>query len=141
MKAQYVRDLRPYNTAAIVSKDMPIRGLVELIVKHPEFRFLCIVNEKENLLGIINRKHLFYAIFSHHVPSSSMVKKLFTLLTSELASDLVVKDFVTCKESDSLKDVINMLIKNDLDAIPVVTENGKLEGIVNVERLFKEWLM
>ena len=140
MKAKIVQDLRPYNTAAIVTEDMALRGMVQLFVEHPELHSLCVVDDTGNLRGLVNRKDLFHAIFSHQVPASSMVKKLYTLLTSEHASDLLVKHVHTCKETDSLDDVINQMISNHLDAVPVVREDGKLEGIINVERLFKEWL-
>jgi CBS domain-containing protein len=140
MKAKIVKDLRPYNTAAIVSEDMALKGMVQLFVEHPELHSLCVVDDAGNLLGLIDRIHLFQAIFSHQVPASSMVKKLYYLLTSEQASDLLVKHVHTCKETDSLDDVINRMISSHLDAIPVVRQDGKLEGIIDVERLFKEWL-
>lgn len=140
MKAQFVKDIRPYNTAAIVSKDKAIRAMVQIIVDHPELHYLCVIDESDNLLGLISRKRLFQAIFSHHVSAGSMVTKLYTLLTSEQASDLLVKHVLTCKESDSLDEVINLMIRRRLDAIPVVDANGKLEGIINIERLFEEWL-
>ncbi len=140
MKAQYVKDLRPYNTAAIVSKEMPLRSMVENVVEHPEVRYLCVVDESNKLLGLISRKRLFQAIFLHHVPASSMVSKLYTLLTSEQASDLLVTHVITCRETDSMNDLINIMIKRRLDAIPVLDKNGRLEGIVSIEHIFLKWL-
>ena len=140
MKAQIVKDLRPYNRAAIVSEDMDLRAMAQLFVEHPELHSLCVVDENENLLGLIDRKHLFRAIYSHHVPASSMVKKLYTLLTSEQASDLLIKHVSSCKDTDSLNNVINWMIEQQLDVIPVIADNGKLEGMINIEQLFQEWL-
>ncbi len=140
MKAQYVKDLRPYNRAAIVSKDMPIRAMVKIVVEHPEVHYLCVVDESEKLLGLISRKKLFQAIFSHHVPASSMVSKLYALLTSEQASDILVTHVITCTETDTLNDLINTMIKRRLDAIPVVNKEEKLEGIISIERIFSKWL-
>ena len=140
MKSKFVQDLRPYHTAPIVSKDMAIRRMVQVVVEHPECHFLCVVDQGDHLLGLIDRKQLFRAIFTHHVSASSMVKQLFTLLTSEQASDLIVKDVLTCRGTDSLDDLIKLIIEHHLDAVPVVSEEGRLEGIITFERIFREWL-
>ena len=140
MKAQYVKDLRPYNSAAIVSQDALIRDMVEIIVKYPELHYLCVTDESGKLKGLIGRKRLFQAIFSHHVSASEMVSQLYTLLTSQQASDLLIKHVVTCRETDTVNELIDLLVKHNLDAIPVVNEEGKLEGIISIQRLFSEWL-
>jgi len=140
MKAKYVKDLHPYNTATIVTKDLAMRDMVELFVKHSKLHILCVIDERNQLLGLVDRRHLFHAIFSHHVPAGSMVKELYSLLTSEQASDLLIKHVITCKETDSIEDVIQLMINNCLDAVPVLSTSGKLEGVISIERLFKEWL-
>jgi CBS domain-containing protein len=114
--------------------------MAELIVKHPEIHYLCVVDGSDNLMGLISRKRLFKAIFSHNVSASSKVTELYSLLTSESAADLLVKHVFTCKESDPLDKVIDLMISHRLDAIPVLNEDGKLEGLVTIERLLSKWL-
>jgi CBS domain-containing protein len=140
MSKQLIKDLRPYNTIANVSKDMTIRSMAELIVKHPEIHYLCVVDDADKLLGLISRKRLFQAIFSHHVSANTKVTELYSLLTSEHAEDLLIKHFFTCHESDALDKIINLMIKHQLNAIPVLTKDEKLEGLVTIERLLSKWL-
>lgn len=140
MRKQLIKDLHPYNTIANVSKDMTIRSMAELIVRHPEVHYLCVVDESDNLLGVISRKRLFQAIFSHHVSASSKVTELYSLLTSEHAADLLIKHVFTCKESDPLEKIIGLMINRRLNAIPVLNKVGKLEGLVTIERLLSKWL-
>ena len=140
MKEQLIEDLRPYNTIANVSENTTIRSMAELIVKHPEIHCLCVVNDSNNLMGLISRKRLFKAIFSHHVSASSKMTELYSLLTSENAADLLIKHVFTCKESDSMDEVINLMVKRRLDAIPVLNKAGKFEGLVTIERLLSKWL-
>lgn len=140
MRKQLIKDLRPYNTIANVSKDMTIRSMAELIVKHPEVHYLCVVDEYDNLLGLISRKRLFQAIFSHHVSASSKLTELYALLTSQHAADLLIKHVFTCKESDPLEKIIDLMINRRLNALPVVNKAGKLEGLVTIERLLSKWL-
>ena len=136
----FVKDLRPYNTVANVSEDMTIRSMAGLIVKHPEIHYLCVVNDSDILLGLISRKRLFKAIFSHHVSADSKVTELFSLLTSENAADLLIKHVFTCKESDRMDEVINRMIKHRLNAIPVLNESGKHEGMITLEMLIAKWI-
>jgi CBS domain-containing protein len=140
MMKQLIKDLHPYNTIANVSEDMTIRSMAKLIVKHPEIHYLCVVDESENLLGLISRKRLFQSIFSHSVSASSKVTELYSLLTSEHAGDLVIRHVLTCKESDPLDEIINLMISHRLNAIPVLNEVGKFEGLVTIERLLSKWL-
>ena len=140
MSKQLIKDLRPYNKIANVSKDMTIRAMAERIVKHPEIHCLCVVDDSGKLLGLINRKRLFQAIFSHHVSASTKVTELYSLLTSESAEDLLIKHFLTCNESDQLDKIINLMIKNRLNAIPVLNEDEKIEGVVTIELLLSKWL-
>jgi CBS domain-containing protein len=140
MSKQLIKDLRPYNTIANVSENMTIRSMAELIVKHPEIHYLCVVDDSDNLMGLISRKRLFKAIFSHNVSASSKVTELYSLLTSENAADLLIKHVFTCKELDPLDKIINLMIRHRLNAIPVLNKAGRLEGLVTIERLLSKWL-
>lgn len=135
-----VKELRPYLPAVTVSQDKTIQDMVELITNHTNCHFLCVIDQDKNLLGLIHRKQLFNAVFSHHVSSGSMVKKLYTLLTSEQASDLIIEHILTCKETDSIDDLIKLIIEHNVFAVPVVSESGKLQGMVTIHQLFQEWL-
>ena len=140
LSEQLIKDLRPYNRIANVSKDKTIRSMAELIVEHPEIHYLCVVDELDNLLGLISRDRLFQAIFSHHVSADSKVTELYSLLTSENAGDLLIKHVFTCKETDTVHDAIKLMIKKRLNAVPVLNESGKLEGLLTIERFLSEWL-
>ena len=140
MSKQLIKDLRPYNTIANVSKDITIRSMAELIVKDPEIHYFCVVDDSDKLLGLISRKRLFQAIFSHHVSASKKVTELYSLLTSEDAEDLLIKHFYTCNETDPLDKIIELMIEHRLNAVPVLNEDEKLQGLVTVERLLSKWL-
>ncbi len=140
MKKQLIKDLYPYNTIGNVSGAITIREMAKLVVKHPETHYLCVVDDSDNLLGLVSRERLFQAIFSHHVSASAKVTELYSLLTSEHAEDLLIKHFITCNESDPLDEIINLMVKHQLDAIPVLNKNEKLEGLLTIEQLLSNWL-
>ena len=140
MNKLLIKDLRPYNRIANVSEDMTIRSMAELIVRHPEIHYLCVVDESDYLMGLISRKRLFKAIFSHHVSAGSKVTELYSLLTSENASDLLIRHVFTCKESDPVDGIINQVINRGLNAVPVLNDTGKLEGQITIELFLSKWL-
>ena len=140
MRAHLVKDLHPYKTIANVSEKATIRDMAKLIVEHPGLHFLSVIDEGGYLLGLISRKRLFQSIFSHHVSASSMVTTLYSLLTSEYATDLLLKHVITCREMDSLDKAINTMIENRLDGIPVLDGSGKYKGLLTIEQLLQNWL-
>jgi len=140
MRRQLIKDLYPYNTTANISKKTTIRSMAELIVNHPEIHFLSVVDTSDKLLGLISRKRLFQAIFSHHVSANSKITELYSLLTSEYAEDLLIKQVFTCNETDSLDKIINLMINRGLEAVPVLNKAGKFSGLVTIERLLSKWL-
>jgi CBS-domain-containing membrane protein len=135
-----IKDLHPYSTISNVSKEMTIRAMAEQIVSHPEIHYFCVLDKSGYLVGLISRKRLFQAIFSHNVSASSNVTELYSLLSSEYAEDLLIRHVLTCKESDKIDKVINLMIEHRLNAIPVLNSDGKFEGLVTIERLLAKWI-
>lgn len=140
MNSKCIQDLKPYKPAVTVAKDMSINAMVKLLLAQPVVRFLCVVDGDGALIGLVGRKRLFSAVFSHHVSPASLVHKLYTFVTSESASDLLIRHIITVEERDKLDDVITMMIKHDLYEIPVVTPQRKVLGFVSMDMMWKEWL-
>lgn len=140
MKTQLVKNLQPYKPPVIVQGDARITEMAELFVNHPSMHYLCLVDRSGELRGLIARKKLFQAIYAHHLPPDSMVSRLFTLITSETASDLLVEHIVTIGEDDTIEDLIKAMMEHDLDSLPVLDNGGKPLGFVNIEMILKLWL-
>jgi CBS-domain-containing membrane protein len=140
METVLIRDLRPYKPAVVVAGEMSINAMVELLLAEPLTRFLCVVDDAGTLVGLVGRKRLFRAVFSHHVSPASIVHQLYTLVTSERAADLLIRHVITVREADTLDEVIRMLIKHDLYELPVVTPDRRVLGFVTMDMLWRQWL-
>jgi len=140
MNVKLIQDLKPYEPVTAVSQDMSIKAMVELLLAKPAVRYFCVLDEDGKLIGLIGRKRLFKGVFSHNVSKASMVYQLYTLVTSESASDLLIRNVVMVKETDKLDNVIEMMIERDLYQIPVVSEEKKILGFVCMDMILKEWL-
>ncbi|RMG66027.1 MAG: CBS domain-containing protein [Calditrichaeota bacterium] len=140
MKKQTVSEFKPYEKALIIEENTSIQKMVTLALKHPRNRNLCVVNHKRELLGLIHRKRLFRAVFSHHVPPTSSIHELFTLLTSEIAGDILIRNVITTHPTQKIDDVIKIFIEHDLFEMPVINEEKKVLGLLSIDMILKEWL-
>ncbi|QGU95575.1 CBS domain-containing protein [Clostridium bovifaecis] len=48
-----------------------------------------------------------------------------------LAKDIMKREVVSIKEDETLKDVVEMMIKHDISGLPVVNNSGKIVGIIS----------
>lgn len=56
-----------------------------------------------------------------------------------VVGDLMTKDVIVMRESTPYKEVVDLMLANDVSAVPVVDENGHLAGIVSeADLLLKE---
>ncbi len=141
MRKMLVQELKPYEKPINVQQDTPVIELVKNFVDHPRLHNLCVINEKGILMGLINRKRLFKAVFSHFIAADSRISHLYTLTTSEYAGDLLIKHVISIKEQDCLDDLIKKMINNDLYEIPVMDEAGKVLGFLTAAKILSEWLL
>lgn len=135
-----VKEMAPYETHLVVSKDHTIVEMVKQITEHPEKHHLCVVDEEGKLQGLINRKKIFQVAFTHHVSGSIGVSRLFKLITSESADDLLIRDVFTASEDDRIEKVIKTMIEHELVEVPVVDRDEKVMGLLTSGMLLKEWL-
>jgi len=123
-----------------VREEDSLEQVVETVLAHPEAHDLCVVDDDEYLLGVINIKKLFRTLFAHHADPNLMVRHLLELVGSETAGHLMVTDPQSALETDNLGDAIKKMVRNNLGEIPVVTEEGKLLGSVSMGLVFDLWL-
>ena len=140
MKKKAVAEFQPFAEALKIDKNATIRQMVELFVDHPQRHHLCILDENESLLGLIDRKRLFKAIFSHHVSGSSRIGQLFTLLTSENAGDLMLQEVISISPDESIGKVIETMIRENIFELPVVDANNRVLGFLSSELILRTWL-
>ncbi len=140
MKLRKIRELRPYEIPIMVRSNAHIRDLVEEFMKNPSLHHLCVVDEKEALLGLINRKRVFKAIFHHHISPEARLSKLISYVTAETSSDLMLTHVFTCREDEEIYDLIKMMIEQRIREVPVVDKKNRVLGFVTIPMLLKKWL-
>ena len=135
-----VKEMAPYEKHLVVSKGQTIVEMVKQIIEHPAIHHLCVVDEEGKLQGLINRKKIFQVVFAHHVSGSIGVSRLFKLLTSESADDLLIRHVFAAGEDDRIDKVIRTMIEHELVEVPVVDRDKKVMGLLTSGMLLNEWL-
>jgi CBS domain-containing protein len=135
-----VKEMAPFQTHLVTAKDQTIAKMVRQIIDHPAAHHLCVVDEGGRLQGLISRERIFQAVFAYHASGSARVSQLFTLVASESADDLFIRDVYTASGEDRVDEVIRTIIEHGLVEVPVVDEGGKILGLLTSEMLLRKWL-
>ncbi len=99
------------------TKDTPILEAIDLMLQH-WISGLPVVDANHSVVGIITEKDLLKLY-----GKTSEVKNI-------TVNDIMTKEVVCFKETDSLDDVCECLMKNDFRRVPVLSD-GKLVGVIS----------
>jgi CBS domain-containing protein len=139
MKKRVVKDFRPYEAPATISEDVDLMDIVHVFINNLVLHNICVVDSQGRLSGLINRKRIFKAIFSHHVGAHSRVSNLLHFLTAETSGEIMVTHIVTATEDDSIDDVIRNMIDHNIREIPILDKEGGVIGFITLLRIMEEW--
>ena len=103
-----------------------------------------VVDKENKVVGIVTEKDLLYKgteprfpavaeILGAHVFLGS-VKKYNTQLKKVLATsvaELMTQDVITANEDDDIKIIVDLMIKNNINRLPVLDPENKLCGIIS----------
>lgn len=137
MKKKKVKEFKPYDLPIFVQPETIIQDMIRLFLEHSNKHHLCVIDENNKLIGLISRKRIFRAIFSHHVAADSRLHELYTLLTSEKAGDLLLRNVITISEEDDIDKVICLMIEENLLELPIINNQGQVMGFLTSEMLLK----
>jgi CBS domain-containing protein len=92
------------------------------------FRRLPVVSE-ERLVGIITSTDFIKLLGSdwafNHIQTGNVRE-----ITNVRMEEIMKRDVITAKEGDKLKDIAEIMVTNDIGALPVVDDNLRIKGII-----------
>lgn len=131
-----------------ISKDATVAELVKLLIKH-KISGVPIVNEKKELIGIVSEADIIVKVSSLPFPISFSFAFLdsyesYTKSTKEYmetrVEEIMSKNIKTVKENIPLTKVVNIMINNNINRIPVLDDNNKLSGIITRADIMKSMI-
>lgn len=148
-KDTLIGDIRPSlgSKPVLVGPDSDLYQLTHKIVAEPWGRTLCVVDDKQKLLGLIPLQTLLDAIFYYVVPEEFLVEvsdyeellHFVELSHTRTAKDLM-KDPVWLRDDDRVRDAfIRMHASQCLEGLPVVDGEMRVIGFVGTLELLSLW--
>ncbi len=86
---------------------------------------LPVVDDDGKLLGIITQRDIMLSRFN---------------IGDLEVKDLMARECITVDPETELKEVLKIMLENKIERVPVVSDNGKLEGLVVVNKILKALL-
>jgi acetoin utilization protein AcuB len=93
------------------------------------------VVRKGKVVGIITRSDIRQAEPSE--ATSLNVWEINYLLSRLMVKDIMTKDVVTIRADDTIKTAASLMYQNRIGALPVVDEDGRLQGIITESDIFR----
>jgi len=131
-----------------IDKDATVAELAKLLIKH-KISGVPIVNEKKELIGIVSEADIIIKMATLPFPISFSFAFLdsyesYTKSTKEYmetrVEEIMSRHVKIAREDMPLSKVVNIMINNNINRIPVVDNNNKLSGIITRADIIKSMI-
>jgi acetoin utilization protein AcuB len=102
-------------------------------------RHLPVIGEDRRVIGIVTDRDIRSALPSSHFDEEKNQDKKKRLLDIKI-KDIMTKNPVTVSPSDTIQDALLLIQSRRFGAMPVVDEDGQLEGIISVRDLLRAFI-
>ena len=133
--------------AATVRESANIFEIAEAMIEDPKTRSVYVVDGKNRLKGIIPVIYFVKVIFHEYVPDEYLYFKVMKPIEFDMiqsldtlnASDIMLNP-IFVKSNESLKTAFQRMFSSELKEIPVVDEEMKVVGDLNILEMIEAWL-
>ena len=142
MKRIRVSDIRQLITkeASLVGPEDPLTKVAEEIVRDPKTRSVYVVDEEGKLLGIITVHLLIQFLYYPYIPAELISYDLPFLLSREPKAGDIMQPPVWARDDESVTDVLVKMFKHGLEELPVVDDEMRVVGDLNILEFIDAWL-
>jgi CBS domain-containing protein len=129
-------------TPVQVKSDTPLYQVASAMLSYPNVHVACVVNDAEQLVGLINLRALADDLFFHILPEefigevTDMEQAMSFASKSKMrtAADAMDKP-VWVKQDETVKDAFKRMHENGLPGLPVVNDLYHVTGYINLLEL------
>ena len=133
--------------AKIVRSNSDIFKIAQTMIKDPKTRSVYVVDETGRLEGIIPAIYFVKVIYHEYVPEDYLYLNMMKPIEYDMlesmntieASDIMLNP-IFVKPDDSLKTAFQNMFSNNLKEIPVVNDDMKITGELNILEMIEAWL-
>ncbi len=131
---------------ATVVRGSPLKEVAKTMVKGHRRRVVYVVDAQGRLQGAISLDDLKDTIFRYYLEAQVgdalvVTEHILEVFASEKAEDLMTTGLSVCREEEELPAVIARMIEANLKDLPVVDQEGRLIGDLDILCLLELWLL
>ena len=131
-----IKDMRmlvtPYS--GFVDKQASLDDIAKMFVADTRLKSVYVVDDKQKLVGRVTLKKLIKHEFMNLIPNSFEYFDALEFIGNKSAEELMVAP-VYVKDDDTLKTAFVKMYENDLEELPVVDDNLRLVGNIDLIEL------
>ena len=116
-----------------IGMDATIKKIQEIFEMH-KFHHLLVV-EEEKLVGVISDRDLLRELSPFIGTASETVRDTETL--NKKVHQIMTRKPVTVTKETTIQDATKLLIKKNVSCLPIVSLDGKIEGILTLKDFLK----
>ncbi len=118
------------------------------VAKRGENRFgvkgILVLDEKGDLVGMVSIKDILKAIIPHYMTMTNlgeftwdgMLEEMCRKVENRQVSEIMTADVITVDEEAPLMEVADLIVKHNLQRVPVTGKDGKPVGVIYVRDLY-----
>jgi len=133
-----ILNLRP----AIVSADTDLMEAAEVLIENPDVNNLCVVDHQQRVVGLLPIQNLADDLFLQVIPEEFLshtkdredALHFADLSRTQTAGDAMIP-IVSVKRDERVRDAFHKMHTHKLSGIPVVDEQNKITGYINLLEL------
>ncbi len=126
--------------ASIVHEDDELLKVAEEIVRDPKTRTVYVVNSEGKLVGLIPVLELVQYLYYDSIPMEYIMYRFPLTLSREPRAKDIMLPPVYVKDDESLQSALVKMFKNNLKELPVVDDDMRVVGDLNILELIVVWV-
>lgn len=135
MKVAEWLEQHPHDLSTI-HPDCSAETIIERLLEIPGLRDLYVTAPDGRLIGHITYHKIASILLSEHRPEHTR-RQLMEHISSGNAGEIMDSHFVTAALEDELEDILHRQLDHNIDDMPVVDNEGKPVGAINLLQILK----
>jgi len=141
MSPASVRDLMRLSPTSprLVRGDASLAQVVRILLEDRSSYETYVVDAEGRFLGVITAQRVAQHLFTRQAPRQESAVDLLEMLTAESAEHLAVRATPCVHEGDPLARVIDVLLRHGLIEVPVLDDERRIVGSLNLLHVLAAW--
>lgn len=121
-----------------VSVEATIQAAAERMLQEPCVRDVFVINDEGKVVGHLSHIRLAKNILIEHRPVHTR-RQLMERVAGGNVSELMDPELYFAHADEQLDEVLSRQLSKQLEDMPVIDQDGKLIGAINISDVLREW--